>query len=102
MNKCADKAYRQSDAELNHLYGQIVRRLKGDAATTKLLKVAQQAWIAYRDAECDFAVSGAAAGSIYPMLHAQCADVLTTSRVSDFKKYLSCQESDMSCPVRGP
>src|SRR5476651_1705574 len=54
LNACADAAYRKADAALNVAYKDIIARLKGDAATTKLLVAAQKAWIGYRDAECDF------------------------------------------------
>jgi len=100
MNQCADRNYRQSDATLNALYGQIGRRLEnGDADTRKRLVMAQRAWIGFRDAECNFATSAAAGGSILPMLFAGCADALTRKRIDDFTSYLKCQEGDMSCPV---
>jgi len=42
MNECADKAYKNSDAELNALYEQIKQRLKGEADPTMLLVAAQR------------------------------------------------------------
>jgi uncharacterized protein YecT (DUF1311 family) len=99
MNRCADQAYKKTDAELNALYRQIERRLKSDADTTKTLVAAQKAWLAFRDAECRFAASGVEGGSVYPMVLTQCLDGLTNQRVKDFKGYLSCQEGDMSCPT---
>ncbi|MBD9556958.1 lysozyme inhibitor LprI family protein [Ensifer adhaerens] len=97
MNACADKALKASDAELNALYKQIQGRLKDDADKTKLLVAAQRAWIAYRDAECDFASSGVAGGSAQPMITLECRDDRTQKRVADFKTYLSCEEGDLSC-----
>lgn len=99
MNMCADKAYKASDARLNTLYKQIRSRLKDDADATKLLVSAQKAWVAFRDAECTFASSASADGSIYPMIVSQCRDGLTQNRIKDFKTYLSCEEGDLSCPV---
>jgi len=99
MNQCADKAYRVSDARLNDLYRQIRTRLKDDKDTTRMLVSAQKAWIAYRDAECNFASSGVAQGSMYPMILAGCLDGLTQNRVASFKAYLDCEEGDPSCPV---
>ncbi|MGE6786558.1 lysozyme inhibitor LprI family protein [Ensifer adhaerens] len=97
MNACAAKALKASDAELNALYKQIQGRLEDDEDTTKLLVAAQRAWIAYRNAECDFASSGVAGGSIEPMITLQCRDDRTKKRVADFKTYLSCEEGDLSC-----
>ncbi len=99
MNACADKSFKASDAELNNLYKQIRHRLKDDPDATKLLVSAQKAWVAYRDAECAFSGSGASGGGIYPMLVAQCRGDVTRSRIQDFKRYMSCEEGDMSCPV---
>jgi uncharacterized protein YecT (DUF1311 family) len=99
MNQCADKAYRASDAKLNDLYRQIKARLKDDKDTAKMLVSAQKAWVAYRDAECNFASSGVAQGSMYPMTLAGCLDGETQKRIASFKAYLRCQEGDPSCPV---
>ncbi len=99
MNRCADEAYRASDARLNDLYRQIRTRLKDDRETTRMLVAAQKAWVAYRDAECNFASSGAAQGSMYPMTLAGCLDGLTQSRLASFKAYLNCEEGDPACPV---
>ncbi|HEV7317261.1 MAG TPA: lysozyme inhibitor LprI family protein [Ensifer sp.] len=99
MNACADKALKASDAELNTLYKQIQGRLKDDADKTKLLVAAQRAWIAFRDAECDFDSSGVSGGSVQPMIVLQCRDDLTRKRIEDFKTDLSCEEGDLSCAV---
>ena len=72
LDRCAQAAYDKADGALNRSYKEIVRRLKDDAATTKLLVTAQKAWIAYRDAECAFSSSANAGGSIYPMVVSNC------------------------------
>lgn len=99
LNECYGKAFKASDAELNKLYKEITARLKDDPDATKLLVATQRAWVAFRDAECDFQSSAVAGGSALPMVHAICLDGLTTRRVEDFKAYLNCEEGDMSCPV---
>ncbi|MGH6760220.1 MAG: lysozyme inhibitor LprI family protein [Phyllobacterium sp.] len=99
LNECAGASYKKSDKALNAAYQNILKRLKNDAETKKLLTQAQRAWISYRDAECTFATAASADGSIYPMLVASCKDELTQTRTKDLKTYLSCEEGDMSCPV---
>ncbi|MBZ9870591.1 lysozyme inhibitor LprI family protein [Mesorhizobium sp. BR1-1-9] len=99
MNQCADASFRKSDKKLNELYKQIETRLKDDADTKKLLVQAQQDWIKFRDAECNFQTAGAAGGSMVPMLLSMCMDGLTQSRVKDFEGYLNCKEGDLSCSV---
>jgi uncharacterized protein YecT (DUF1311 family) len=99
MNSCADQAYKKSDAELNTVYKQIGGRLKDNKDGMRLLVTAQKSWLAFRDAECAFATSASAEGSIYPMLVAQCRDGMTRQRTEELKVYLHCEEGDMSCPV---
>jgi uncharacterized protein YecT (DUF1311 family) len=98
MTKCAEKAYKASDAKLNALYHKIEKRL-GDDDAKRLLVKAERAWIAFRDAECGFAASTVTGGSAYPMIQAMCLDDLTQKRIADFQQYLNCEEGDMSCPV---
>lgn len=99
MTECADKSLIASDAELNTLYKKIQARLKHDQPTVKLLVSAQRAWVAFRDAECEFSSSGVAQGSIYPMTVLQCRDGMTEQRIKEFQNYLECDEGDTSCPV---
>jgi uncharacterized protein YecT (DUF1311 family) len=99
MNECYGKAFKASDAELNKLYKEITARLKDDPDTTRLLVATQRAWVAFRDAECNFQEAAVAGGTAAPMIHAMCLDGQTKSRIDDFKAYLNCEEGDMSCPV---
>jgi uncharacterized protein YecT (DUF1311 family) len=99
LNECYGNAYKKADAELNVLYRQITARLKDDKATTKLLVAAQRAWVAFRDAECDFSASGVSGGGALGMILAICLDRLTSKRIDDFKNYLKCQEGALDCPV---
>ena len=99
LNECYGNAYKKADAELNVLYRQITARLKDNKATTELLVAAQRAWVAFRDAECDFSASGVSGGSAHGMILAICLDRLTGKRIDDFKNYLKCQEGALDCPV---
>ena len=95
LRQCVQKA----DAELNVLYRRITNRLKDDKATTKVLVAAQRAWVAFRDAECNFSASGVSGGTAHGMIQAICLDKLTGKRIDDFKSYLNCQEGALDCPV---
>ena len=100
MNECAGKAFDEADAKLNDAYKQIEGRLKDDAASKKLLVDAQRAWIAFRDAECNFQGGPRAeAGSMYPMVVASCQAALTNGRLKDLQGYLNCTDADTDCPV---
>jgi uncharacterized protein YecT (DUF1311 family) len=100
MNQCAGKDFVAADKKLNDAYKQIEGRLKDDAASKKLLVDAQRAWVAFRDAECNFQGGPIdQAGTIYPMVVANCQTSLTNDRLSDFKTYLNCPEGEINCPV---
>jgi uncharacterized protein YecT (DUF1311 family) len=73
-----------------------------DADGRNLLTTAQKAWIAFRDAECDFQAGNSVDGSIYPMLIAMCRTGLTQKRTEELKVYLNCDEGDTLCPVPAP
>lgn len=99
MNACAGRQYQTADKQLNAVYQQITQRLKDDADTKKLLVGAQRSWVAFRDAECEFAASGVSGGSVYPLIRLNCLTAQTVSRTTALKEYLKCQEGDMGCPV---
>ena len=61
---------------------------------------AERAWVAFRDAECAFQGGPIdQAGTIRPLVVADCRTGLTEARLKDFQGYLSCEEGDTSCPV---
>ena len=100
MNECAGKAFNEADAKLNDAYKQIEGRLKDNAASKKLLVDAQRAWVAFRDAECNFQGGPPAdSGSMYPMVVASCKAALTNGRLKDLQGYLNCTDADTDCPV---
>ena len=98
-NECAGQEFKAADAALNATYGQIVARLAGETDARQLLTKAQRAWVAFRDAECKFSASGAQDGSIQPMIASACQTGLTKARTEALRRYLDCQEGDLSCPV---
>ena len=67
LHKCADADFQRADKALNDAYREVLGRLAGDEHKKQLLRAAEQAWVAFRDAECKFAVSATENGSIYPM-----------------------------------
>ncbi|PWK29151.1 lysozyme inhibitor LprI family protein [Pseudomonas sp. OV226] len=101
MNQCAAQQHAAADKELNALYQQITTRLKSEPERKKSLVGAQRAWIAFRDAECNFSASGVEGGSVYPLIYSNCVTELTKARAETFKTYLKCQEGDLGCPVPG-
>ena len=101
MNACADEAFKKSDAELNARYKEVQRRLKDDTQAEKFLIAAERAWVAFRDAQCEFSAASSIGGSIHPMIYSGCLSRLTKARINDLKGFLRCEEGDLSCPVPG-
>jgi uncharacterized protein YecT (DUF1311 family) len=99
LNACAAAAFEAADSALNDLYAEMKAQLAGDEQTVGLMTLAQRAWVGWRDAECDFVASSVAGGSIHSMIRGQCLTDLTAARVADFRRYLSCPEGDLSCPL---
>ncbi|WP_182087220.1 lysozyme inhibitor LprI family protein [Aureimonas sp. ME7] len=99
LSACAAQQFEQADDKLNTAYAEVLERLEGEPPRRDLLRAAQRAWVAFRDAECTFAVSGTEGGSAEPMVNAQCRAELTDRRTGDLKDYLACGEGDLSCPL---
>lgn len=99
LDKCADAAFQRADHALNAAYRDVLRRLGDDKPKKDLIAASQRAWVAFRDAECKFAVSSTEGGSIYPMEYSLCLEGETQKRTKDLQAYLHCEEGDLSCPV---
>lgn len=56
LNTCSAQQYQAADKKLNQTYQAAIKRAA--APQRDLLKKAQQAWIALRDADCNFIGSG--------------------------------------------
>ena len=91
--------FKKADKELNTTFKEVEKRLADDASGKARLVAAQKAWIAFRDAECQFQSSGVDGGSAAPMVALGCQATLTSNRTEQLKAYLNCQEGDLSCPV---
>ncbi|MBK0353294.1 MULTISPECIES: lysozyme inhibitor LprI family protein [Leclercia] len=97
MNTCTAQQYQAADKTLNQTYQAVMKR----AATPQrdLLKKAQQAWIALRDADCALIGSGTAGGSVQPMIINQCMTEKTNERDAFLASLMQCEEGDLSCPL---
>lgn len=99
MTECAAQAHEKADRKLNETYKEIADRLADEPAIKAALTKSQRAWIAFRDAECDFANAQSRGGTLHNSLMQQCLTGLTEQRSESLQAYLQCEEGDMSCPV---
>jgi uncharacterized protein YecT (DUF1311 family) len=95
LDQCAGRDFTAADAKLNTLYK--VMMSKYDAANGALLKASERAWIAYRDAQCDFATNGTAGGTINSMEDTICRTGKTNDRIKELNAQLHCAEGNLDC-----
>lgn len=97
LNTCSAQQYQAADKKLNQTYQAAIKRAA--APQRDLLKKAQQAWIALRDADCNFIGSGTEGGSVQPMIISQCLTEKTVEREAFLASLMQCEEGDLSCPL---
>lgn len=95
LNACAAQDFEAATAD----YAKTYRTLSQSVGNQRrqLLRQAQTEWIQYRVKACEFERSGVAGGSVAPMVFAQCQARLTRERTADLRRFLECQEGDVSC-----
>ncbi len=85
MGNCAGVEYQKADAELNRVYKQLMASLE-DREYEEALKTAQQAWLKYRDAHCDFRAFQNRSGTIYTVVHRTCLTTMTRARTKELQE----------------
>jgi uncharacterized protein YecT (DUF1311 family) len=83
MNAEAAADFKKADAKLNAVYKKVKASLGEDGLEN--LKVAQRAWIAYRDAEAVLEAAPNEGGSIYPLIFASVKTRMTEARTEELQ-----------------
>ncbi len=83
INACARNNYAVSDRTLNQVYQTLRSNLS--AADTAKLTSAEQAWIEFRDAQCEFERSRFDGGSIAPLILSSCLEQITDLRIEELR-----------------
>lgn len=102
LNQCFGEQFKKADTRLNVIYRQVLgfmqdnlddAQRRANAEDVKFydesankLKAAEKAWIQYRDLHCDAARHEVAAGSMGPMVWAECMDSTTEDRIEELKR----------------
>ncbi len=99
MNVCEFAQYAKVDAELNSVYGKLIAKYKSDDEFVKKLRIAQESWLKFRDADLASLyyqenIPGAY-GSVHPMCKALELIRLTNERVTELKEMLNPEEGDV-------
>jgi uncharacterized protein YecT (DUF1311 family) len=95
LNLCIHKDYLAADTRLNALYKSLYA--KYDAANRVLLQKAERAWIAYRDADCEYQTAPTQDGTVHPAMVENCMARKIDDRIKELKAQADCAEGDLSC-----
>ena len=86
--ECSQKKLGEADAELNKVYRQLLSRL-GDKQWETKLRTAQQTWIKYRDANCDYVSEFSGGGSAVTFEYNFCLAEMTAARAKELNEMLT-------------
>lgn len=93
MNIDSYNQYVKTDKELNLVYNQILKKYKSDPSFIKKLKISQNYWIKFRDAEIEAKFPETDKllnyGSIYPVCVNTFAEEKTKTRIKELQVWLS-------------
>jgi uncharacterized protein YecT (DUF1311 family) len=103
MNVCTADQYAKADAELNAVYKQLMAKYKSDVEFVAKLRLAQESWLKFRDADltCFYYQKDKATayGSVYPTCRSRALTHLTVERTNELKQMLNPEEGDV-CAFR--
>ena len=85
--ECSQKKLAEADAELNKTYKQLASKL-GEKQWKMKLRTAQQAWIKYRDANCDYESEFSGGGSAATFEYNFCLADMTTARAKELHEMI--------------
>lgn len=101
INEQACQEYAKKDKELNNVYEQILKSYKADTLFISKLKIAQRAWIAFRDAHLEALYPATDKrveyGSIYPTCRCNELATITAQRTKELKRWLNGVEEGDTC-----
>lgn len=104
LNQCAANEFKDADARLNRTWKAIQAKYADSPLFLAKLKLAQQRWLAFRDAELEARMPLAAHadptaeyGSVYPMCVGQIEAELTQQRVKQLQAWLDGVEEGEMC-----
>ncbi|MBD2386498.1 lysozyme inhibitor LprI family protein [Cylindrospermum sp. FACHB-282] len=86
ITQCADLSYKNADKKLNQVYKQLLPKLSG--SRRQKLITAQQLWLKFRDANCEFVGSQYEGGTLAPAVYAGCLEQVTKQRTQQLQEYL--------------
>ena len=98
INHCSSAKFKAADERLTALYEKTGAALT-DAGDRNRLKASQDAWTAYRSAQCALLAPPSRRGSMWSAVYTSCARLLTEARIVELQTYLFCdlRTDDAKC-----
>ena len=85
MRACENKRYQEADRQLNVVYTRLIATLDNDQK--QKLRLAQRAWLQFRDTNSDFLAAAASGGTLGPLLKITAMADMTEARVKELSHY---------------
>ncbi|AFZ23768.1 hypothetical protein Cylst_1484 [Cylindrospermum stagnale PCC 7417] len=86
ITQCADLSFKNADKKLNQVYKQLLPKLP--KSRQQKLITAQQAWLKFRDRNCEFVSSEYEGGTLAPSIYAGCLEQVTKQRTQQLQEYI--------------
>ncbi|MBE9179859.1 DUF1311 domain-containing protein [Oculatella sp. LEGE 06141] len=86
INICAQAGYEAADRQLNRVYQQLKNSL--NSQEQEQLIEAEEAWIEFRDSNCELESSQFEGGSIQPTIRYGCLEEMTRNRTAELQQQL--------------
>jgi uncharacterized protein YecT (DUF1311 family) len=102
MNMCAKSEFDKIDKDLNRIYRELQVRYKDDSAFIERLRIAQKAWVMFRNAQLNLKFPPHPEelnyyGSVFPMCQRLYLQELTSDRVATLKEWLKGDDGGDVC-----
>lgn len=85
MQACESARYTQANQKLNDVYARLMKTL--DASKREKLRVAELAWIQFRDKNAAFMATAAEGGTLAPLIQLTTSTAMTEARAAELAKF---------------
>ena len=86
MRACENARFEKADRELNAAYNDLMQQL--DDGRREKLRLAQSAWLHFRETNADFEADAARGGTLAPLIKVTVLADMTEARTAELKKAL--------------
>ena len=95
LSLCAEHSFVLEDEKLKERYRDQLARVRGSSFEKPFIS-AQQAWVRFRDLDCEYEASGVEGGSMHGQWVLNCKRERTIERIRNMDAFLNC--TDNGCP----